>query len=296
MAPSGRDFAFVLYITVFFSMMIGLLGLKLNVKQIKDDWPKNRCNPIYMPFADDIETNFVHCMQTTATAFSPFLLEPLHELTKSVADIASSNMFSINALRIANSNFRGSMMFNFSSIMDSMININISFQKNSIAIQDIIGKITGVALTIMYLVDTTISTLGSTWNGPPGQLLRKIGSTVCFHPNTVVKKYNKKKNIYESIFIKHCQKGNILENGSVVVKRLIFYNIFETVFYRINNILVTGSHKIYSNKYNKILYVSEHEHAIETNLVSEWLICLITSNHRIFIDNYEFMDWEDDDC
>jgi hypothetical protein len=248
-----------------------------------------------MPFADDVEQNFVYCMQTTATAFSPFLLEPIHELTKSVADIASSNMFSVNALRIANSNFRGAMSFNFSSIMDSMINISITFQKNSIAIQDIIGKITGIAITIMYIVESTIATFGSTWNGPPGQLLRRLGST-CFHPNTIVHKYDKTKNKYEPIFIKQCKKGDVLENGSVVIQRLIFYNIFQTCFYRIANILVTGSHKIYSNQYNKVIYVSEHEKSIETNIVSEWLICLITSNNRIYIDDFEFMDWEDDDC
>lgn len=294
MAPSGRDFAFVLYITLFFSIQISILGFKLNVKQIKDDWPKHRCNPIYMPFADDVEQNFVSCMQNVATAFSPFLLEPLHDLTKSVADIASNNMFSVNALRIANSNFRGSMAFNFSSIMDSMINISITFQKNSIAIQDIIGKITGIAITIMYILESTIATMGSTWNGPPGQLLRRLGST-CFHPNTIVKKYNTRKHIYEPIFIKECKKGDILENGSIVKRRLIFYNIFQTVFYTLSNILVTGSHKIYSQKYNKIVYVSDHEQSIKTNLVSEWLICLITSNNRIYIDNFEFMDWEDDD-
>ena len=36
MAPSGRDFAFVFYITLFFSIQISILGFKLNVKQIKD--------------------------------------------------------------------------------------------------------------------------------------------------------------------------------------------------------------------------------------------------------------------
>jgi hypothetical protein len=294
MSPRGTDFVLFFYLTFFFSFQICLLGLKLNMQQIKDDWPKHRCNPVYMPFADDIEQNFVYCMQNTVTSFSPFLLEPLHELTKSIADIASTNMFSINALRIANTNFRSSMGFNFSGIMDSMLNLGITFQKNSIAVQDIIGKIVGIAFSIMYIVQTTLDTFQSTWAGPPGQLVRKMGSLAsCFHPNTNVVLKNGCKRI------SMLKQGDILSNGSVVLKKLVLVNALQEPFYILFSnqkvILVTGSHKLYSNKYQQFVHVCQHEDALLTSYQSEFLVTLITSDHKIILGKYEFTDWDDDD-
>jgi hypothetical protein len=289
MGPKGRDIFLFFYITICLSIALGVLGLKLNVNNIKQNWAVNRCNPIYMPFADNIETNFAYCVQTSIKNFAPFILEPLHALTKSLGSIASSNMFSINALRISHANFRGMMGINFSAILDSITNVTIDFQKNSLVIQDIIGKIVGVAFSIMYIIQSSIYTFQSTWNGPPGQVIQGLGK-LCFHPNTLIEANSKLK------FMKHCSKGDVLQNGSVVVKKLIFYNVFREPFYCLNNTYVTPYHKVFSHAQNKFIYVFEHEDSfLAEDIYSEWLVCFITSDHRICIDGIEFMDWEDDD-
>ena len=42
--------------------------------------------------------------------------------------------------------------------------------------------------TIMFLIDGTVKTMKSGWNGPPGQLIRALGN--CFYPETKIKLKN----------------------------------------------------------------------------------------------------------
>lgn len=302
MPPRGNDIFLFFYITIFFSIQISILGLKLGLDEVKKNWALHRCNPVYMPFADDIEENFTHCIQTSVTNLSPFLLEPFNQLIGSIAGIGKTSLFSINSLRVANSNFRNLLGFNFGGIIDSIGNVGITFQKNSILVQDMIGKISAVILSIIYIIKSTISTFESTWAGPPGQTLRglgKIGAGVskfalCFHPSTLITTTTK------TMKIEHCKPGHILSDGSIVLETMFFYNILDEPFYSFNNnnnnnILVTPCHKVYSNLRNGFVYVKDHEDAIYTDIKSEWVVTLITSNHRIQINDWEFMDWEDDD-
>jgi hypothetical protein len=292
MAPKAKDISLFFYITIFFSILISILGLKFNVSGIKENWAVNRCNPIYMPLADDVESNFVYCVQTSLINLSPFLLEPLHALTQMMASIASSNMFSIDALRISSSNFRGIMTSHFSGILDAITEIGISFQNNAMVLQDVIGKIVGIAFSIMYIVESTIDTFESTWNGPPGQILRQIGNigSMCFHPDTLVEL----ELLDIEIPIKCCQKGDVLKGGSVVEKVLRFYNVFQTSFFEVGNTLVTGNHKIFSEVYQDYVHVKEHEDANLSKIKTDMLICLVTSDHKIRIRQHEYLDWEDD--
>jgi hypothetical protein len=48
-----------------------------------------------------------------------------------------------------------------------------------------VGKMIGIVVTILYVLDGSIKTMNSTWAGPSGQLVRAMGS--CFHPETKVK-------------------------------------------------------------------------------------------------------------
>jgi len=278
------------------------LGLKLGLDRVKKNWALNRCNPIYMPFADDLEQNFTYCIQTSVTNLSPFLLAPFMELIKSIAGIGKSNLFSINALRQSNSNFRNLLAFNFSGIIDSIGNLGISFQNNSLLVQDTVGKMAAVVMSIVYMIKATTATFESTWAGPPGQLLRTLESTgkkiaLCFHPDTIIEVKNNRTGIPKSIKMKYCKEGDILNDGSRIIQKLLFYNVWDETLYQFKNnknILVTSYHKVFSNNQNQFVYVCDHEDVVKTDISTRWLVTLITSSNRIFLSEWEFMDWEDD--
>jgi hypothetical protein len=55
------------------------------------------------------------------------------------------------------------------------MNTLIEFQKITMGIKDLMGKTVGIITTLLYVVDGSMKTMQSGWNGPPGQLVRSIG-------------------------------------------------------------------------------------------------------------------------
>ena len=107
----------------------------------------------------------------------------------------------------------------------------------------------------------------------------------CFSPETPIKLQNG-----ETVLIKNLKLGDILINGSIVTATMQIRNENDP-YYRIDDILVTGSHHIESN--GKFIRVSEFKDSVCTDKVGDVVNCLITSDHKIPVGNYIFWDWED---
>jgi hypothetical protein len=136
-------------------------------------------------------------------------------------------------------------------------------------------------------MDGSIKTMNSTWNGPPGQMVRSLGK--CFHPFTYVKL--KDGNIK---YMKDIDLGDVLKDGSVVESVLKISNKKDRLpFYSIGDILVTGSHLVFDKFKNELVKVENYRNAIKTNIISDTFSCLITDTHRIPIESEIFWDWED---
>ena len=180
-----------------------------------------------------------------------------------------------------------------SGIFGIFMNIIIEVQRLMIGIGDLSGKLMGLVITLLYLIQGTIYTANSTWSGPVGEAVR----AVCFSANTNIKLSNgsfKK--------IKDIALGDILRDGSEVRGVLALKNWHtdakkEEWFYSLpkgengDAIFVTGKHLIkYKNRY---IYVKDHPDAKRTDYKEDVVHCLITSSNTIHIGDYVFWDWED---
>jgi hypothetical protein len=186
----------------------------------------------------------------------------------------------------------------FSSIIQSVfgvfLNLIIEFQKITISIKDLIGKIIGAMTTLMYTLDGSILTVESAWNGPPGQMVQALGK--CFHPDTKVRLQNKK-----VVSMKDINLGDVLEDGSIVDSVMKINNKTNPVkMYKIEgsgveneDIYVTGSHMIFDKESKRFITIDKYSKAILTNVTPDWFSCLITTNHKIVIGKEIFWDWED---
>lgn len=292
--PSGKNWVNFLYVNIAFAIYIGGVFYYSQLAQIKANWPLYRCNPLYMPLADDVQTNFVYCIQSMQTDFMGYLLEPLTFLTSSINNLLGNFLEEINFVRAMFDKIRNFITSIIQSIFGVFLNLVIEFQKITIGIKDLIGKTIGIMVTLMYVMDGSIKTMQSTWNGPPGQLVRALGK--CFYPETLVKLQNG--NIKH---MKNIDLGDILENGSVVQSIMKIDNKIEPVsLYEIKgegingeNIYVTGSHLVFDKKHNKFIKVENYSNATLSKTKTEWFSCLITSDHKIQIGNEIFWDWED---
>jgi hypothetical protein len=293
--PSGKNWINFVYVNLAFGLYIAGVFFFSQLKNIKDNWSTYRCNPMYMPLADDVETNFVYCVQNSMSSFMGFIMQPLTFLTSSMSGMLSGFLNEINMVRAMFDKVRTFISGSIESIFGVFLNLVIEFQKIIIGIKDLIGKSIGIMVTLMYVIDGSVKTMQSAWNGPAGQLVKALGK--CFHPETKIKLQNG--NI---VSIKDINLGDVLENGSIVEATMKLDNkINQIPLYIINsegvdgeNIYVTGSHLVLDKTSNKYVKVENYVKAVTTEIVIDWFSCLITSDHKIVVGSETFWDWEDD--
>jgi hypothetical protein len=262
---------------------------------VKNNWPLYRCNPPYWVFSENISEDFNYCVQDTQMNTMGYLLQPMNYLVSNLTSFSGDLGESLNNMRKMISGIRTFTGNIVSNIFGVFSNLVIEFQKIVIAIKDMVGKLIAIVSTVLYVMDGSIKTMHSMWNGPPGQMVKAIGS--CFHPDTKVK--TRDGNIYA---MQDLPLGVELEDGGKVFSVLKVDNPNKEPLYKIKNgvnnepIYVTGEHFIFDSTSNKFIQIKECKHAKhQTKVHSDWFSCLITTNRRIPIENHIFWDWEDDE-
>ena len=293
-----KDIAYVILIIGAFAILHLTGFIMLRLKELEDDWPKHRCNPMTMPFASylghDPISNFTYCVGNIQKDLMGFFLEPLEYVLSMIGNQGEWILGRLNLIREFFNMFRKFLGTMVGDIYGMFVNVLIQVQSLVIKLKDTVMKLIGILMTFMYLIQGAMMTGQSINKGPIGETLR----TVCFHKNTPVNLKNG-----TTVMMKDIQLGTILENGAEVYGLLTLKGDKHNPYYKIwsdkldNYIYVTGEHKILVDNKKKDIEgfkpVSEVSYALKTDICDEELSCLITSNHRIPIGEYTFWDWED---
>jgi hypothetical protein len=291
--PTMNNYLNFLYVNLGFLSQILVMTYFKSAIEIKENWALYRCNPPYWIFSDNISQDFNYCVQNTQLNMMGYLLQPMNYLISSLTSMGSGISDSINNVRVMFSTIRTFISSIIENVFGVFLNMIIEFQKMIISIKDMVGKMIGIVATMMYILDGSIKTMNSAWSGPPGQMVRAIGS--CFHPDTEIQLKNG-----EIVAMKDMPLGSELADGSKVFAVLKIANFDKEPLYKITNgaggkdIYVTGNHFIkYSGKWIQVKYCKEA--VIQPELILDCFSCLITTNRRIQIGEREFWDWEDDE-
>ena len=293
--PTGKNWFHFVYVNLGFVLYIYGLTLLTSLKEIRKNWPLYRCNPMYMPLAPNIEENFVYCIQGMQTNLMGYILEPLSFIVSTVGSSIGSSLDDMNMARGLIYKIRNFLSGNADMIYGVFLNLTIEFQKIINGVSDIIAKFVGILSVLMNMLNGSVLTVQSIWNGPPGQMVQAISGS-CFHPETKIKLNNG--NI---VCIKDINLGDILENGSRVHSTMKIDNTYnkEDLYVIKKNgvdgddIYVTGSHLVYDNKTNAFIKVKDYSQSTKSNIDTDYFHCLITSDHKICIGKENFWDWED---
>jgi hypothetical protein len=287
------DITLSIIIFIIFIALYVFNVLSIGIKKISEDWPNYRCNPTVMPFASifghDPVSNFTYCIQNMQTNYMGYLMQPLQYNFNVLGDMGANMTKAINDVRAFINNIRNFITDIIQKIFAVFLNILIEFQRLTINIKDLFGKLMGIMSALMYTLSGSIMTMKSAWDGPPGQLTRKL----CFHPDTKVELKNG-----ISVAMKDLPLNAVLKNGARVCAVMNISNLDENgtqveKLYNIHGILVSGSHLIYSTTLKRFIHVEEMNEAIGTDIKCDNLACLITSDHTIPIGKWIFHDWED---
>ena len=296
---TGSDILQTIIIIIIFILLSCINILAVGIENIKKQWPTYRCNPLVMPFAsvfgENSLKNFTFCVQNLLQTFMQDLLAPVHYVENIVGDISKYFTEAINFIRAFFNKIRNMIFSIIQQIMAVFLNFLIGIQNMIIAIKDLFAKTIGTLAVFMYVLEGAIMSMKSAWNGLPGEMVREL----CFHPSTLI--LLKNGNIKPICDI---EPGDILKNGQVVNGTLKLHNLddkgnYIETLYKFNGedsnseILVSGSHLIFDSNIQDFIFVKDHDDAKLSNINSNQLICLITSDHTIPLGNYIFHDWED---
>lgn len=297
----SSDIALSVIIIIVFALVYVFSIVSLGIKNIQDDWPLYRCNPIVMPFAKafghDVMDNFTYCIQGMQGDYMKYLLQPLEYNFSLITMLGSGLNTNIKNIRGFINNLRNMITDTIGSIFGVFLNLVIEFQRVIINIKDLFGKIIGILATLMHTLSGSIMTMESTWAGPPGQMVRKL----CFDPETVLstdKGY---------IAMKDIALGSKLKNGAHVCAVMKISNVdkYGNQIEKVYNIeggeknapiFVSGSHLVYDPELEDFVSVENlrgKKPSLLTNKVCKEFACLITSDHTIPIGEWLFHDWED---
>jgi hypothetical protein len=292
--PTMNNYLNLIYVNLGFLAQITVMMYFKSILEIRENWPLYRCNPPYWVFSENISEDFTYCVQNTQMNMMGYLLQPLNYMVSSLTSIGGQFNEAINKVRVMFSSIRNFVSEIIENVFGVFLNLIVEFQKIIISIKDMVGKMIGIVVTIMYVLDGSIKTMNSAWSGPPGQLVRAIGS--CFHPHTEITLANGKHYRMENAPL-----GAELKDGGKIFAVLKIDNPKKEPLYKIKgkeqNIYVTGEHFVLDKTNdNKWVQVKDYKFAeIQPDFIPEYFSCLITTNRRINIDDETFWDWEDDE-
>lgn len=267
-------------------------------EEIRRDWPKYRCNPAYWIYSTDLSADFRACVQSTQTNLMGYLLEPTGQAIGGLTQVGGSLSSSLNDMRTMISNLRSFVSTIVDSVFGVFVNLVIEFQRMTISIKDMMGKLVGVMATIMYVLDGSVKTMQSAWAGPPGQTVKAVGS--CFHPDQLVRFARPSDTRVHVARIADLQPGDVLPDNTLVLATMRvlatepLFRLATEDDPLIPHVLVTGSHIIRHN--DAWIHVRDLPPSIATPTTQRLpvYISLITSTHTIPIASHTFYDWEDD--
>ena len=291
--PTMNNYLNLIYVNLGFLAQITIMMYFKSALEIKENWPVYRCNPPYWVFSENIAEDFTYCVQNTQMNMMGYLLQPMNYMISSLTSVGGGLNESINNIRVMFSSIRNFVSQIIENVFGVFLNLIVEFQRMIISIKDMVGKMIGIVVSIMYILDGSIKTMNSAWAGPPGQLVKAIGS--CFYPATELTLLNGDKYKMEDVPL-----GSVLKDGSKVFAVLKVDNPKKESLYKIKtdnqDIFVTGEHFIYDTSQNKWIQVKNYANAVLIpNFVPEYFSCLITTSRHIEIDGILFWDWEDDE-
>ena len=291
--PTMKNYLLFIYVTLGYVILITSMVYFRSALDIEENWALYRCNPPYWVFSKNIAEDFSYCVQNTQISTMGFLLEPANYMISMLSSMGGDFATSINQIRTMFSFIRDFVTNIVENVFGVFLNLIIEFQKMIISIKDLVGKMLGIVVSILYILDGSIKTMESAWAGPPGQMVQAIGS--CFHPNTIMQISNN--NEICSKKIKDIVVGDIILSAlslQCVVTGVLKLPMCES-YYQVGDVFVTGSHFIYDVDADKFVKVCNYAYAkIKPDIHTDYVYCLQTSNNRIYIDNLVFWDWDDD--
>jgi len=279
----------------FIFILLALLGIwafmlaSSNIQEIKEHWNENRCKMGVMPFASfyghNTAENFNYCMKNIFTAESGPLLSPVLQILATMIGTISIFVSTLNSIRVQFATLLGGINTIFQNFSDRMKQLTYHIRVSAMRMNSLMKRLYGTFNAMMFMTIsgiTAMTNFGDTF-------LFKFLDTFCFDPDTPIYVEGK-----GEIPISEVKMGDTLEGGGKVTSLFRFHADGQPMVI-LNNILVSTNHFVQDGTH----WVKAEEHP-DAKQAAPWaggnerpLICLNTSDHRIPLGGYVFLDYDE---
>lgn len=162
---NGNDIIKVVVILTLFGLLYLVNILSVGIKKIKDNWILYKCNPIVMPFASvfgqDPVSNFAGCIQNMQALNMDYLLQPIKNNINLLSHAGGSFNINLSNVRGYLNILKEKILGVVNYIYSLFTGIITEFQKIIITVKDIIAKLAGTLIAILYTLEASMITTQS---------------------------------------------------------------------------------------------------------------------------------------
>lgn len=174
---NSTDISNTIIIIIIFAIINIVSVLSIGIQHIKNNWNRYKCMPVIIPiagvFGKDPGETFDSCAKGVLNNFMGDILDPVYGTFMEIAAITGqigTFMTQFNGLA---GDFKSGFMGSITDIYDIGTKLLLGLTHFAITLQDIINKVLGIFLTVVYVFLGANYTVISIWNGLPGQLVRE---------------------------------------------------------------------------------------------------------------------------
>ena len=284
---------FIIIIIIIIAIVMAGLSAKSKMENVKEDWSKYRCNPLFMPFSGlfgyNAKENFEFCMNTIFTNFSMPFLGSIGEMFQKFSIMLQSIFSSLNGLRNSIATMGGGINSIFQEFTDRISNFFFQLRLSAISIRTLFGRMYAVLFSVMYMGLSGMTGVSSFTN----TFLFSFLDTFCFPGHTELHIKDNSDRGYDIVPIKDIKIGDVLLPGkSVVTATFQFYSKGQEMV-QLGPVTVSTNHYVLHE--GKYIMAGDHPHAIH---IGGWnsndlLYCVNTSDHHIPVSYLIFMDYDE---
>lgn len=158
----GSQLVLSILIIFIFMVIITYVQFKNAVPELKKNWDKKRCNPVYMPFAglvsknkgetniDAVQRNFNNCVNNILHSIAEDALTPIHYTVNLIGEAIKSIEDAFSAIRSTIDKTRSSITNISEDMSGRTLNIMIPLQKMFIYSKDFLAKVKAIYTTGIF--------------------------------------------------------------------------------------------------------------------------------------------------
>ncbi len=266
-------------LTIVFIITTALLFGFGNFKEITENFPRYRCNPMIMPFSGafgiNVRENFDFCMTNMFNARAAEIFGPIYGLLAGFTNILKLVVDATQGLRKLFSNFFLGMNRFIRNVRDRIQNLLFTIRLSFVRMNNLMGKVFGTMYSVVWM---GLSGLTAGMNLADTTLFKFIGE-FCFAPDTPVRMADGSYKPIAEIVIGD-ELASVIGNNRPIVTSTFLFDGSQTAMVRIGDVQISKNHYVLHDGH--WIPAADHPDAVPSESLPR-LVCLNVSGHRFSI-------------